>query len=137
MSLCVTMGTSTTKSRNTSGDPLLSGAQDFPFFSIRGRGSVFVRSTNLLSRLLRLGAQAKAVVAAGVIVTSGSSAVLPAESSLRISVYVYNGARVPARTLRKAQYGAAKIFEKGGRKSKCGEPRPPEAEQPVVPLPGF
>jgi len=30
------MGTSTTKSRNTSGDPLLSGAQDFPSFSFEG-----------------------------------------------------------------------------------------------------
>jgi hypothetical protein len=73
-------------------------------------------------------AASKAVIAAGIIGTIGSSAALPAESSLRISIYVYNGGQVPTRTLRKAEDGATRIFEKTGIKITWREPKPPVSE---------
>ena len=63
-----------------------------------------------MARLLSLaGPAAKGVITAGIIATSASPAA-PAETGLRISIYVYNVAQVPSTVLKSAEDSAGKSF---------------------------
>jgi len=75
-----------------------------------------------MARLLSLaGPAAKVIITAGIIGISASPAE-PAETSLRISIYVYNVAQVPQGLLRSAEQSAAKIFEEAGIGTTWREP---------------
>jgi hypothetical protein len=75
-----------------------------------------------MARLLNLAGQAaKGVITAGVIATSASSPA-PAETGLRISIYVYNVAQVPSTVLKSAEDSAGKVFEEAGIKTTWREP---------------
>src|SRR5215471_2352882 len=94
-----------------------------------------------MARLLSLaGPAAKGVITAGIIATSASSPA-PAETGLRISIYVYNVAKVPEKVLKGAEDSAAKVFAKAGIRTTWLEPRisipedlePAKREDPWIP----